>query len=213
MSELTRAVVIEDVPLVRAGITSVLRDQHVAVVAEASAAGEAHDLVRGSDAHLLVVGDAGDGQAVVDAIRRVKERGSEVRVVALVPFGSRDSLLAVLDAGADAVLPHDADRPQLAEAVEAARRGERHLAASLTSILFSASDEPRHHVRADHGPLSPRERSIVRLLADGKTNEEIGAQLFIAAATVKSHLSNVYVKLSARNRYDAVAKASLLDLL
>ena len=215
MTELTRAVVIEDVPLVRAGISSVLREQHVAVVAESATASEASDLVRGTDAHLLVVGDAtGDGRALVEAIRRVKERGSVVRVVALVPFGSRDALLSVLDAGADSVVPHDAERAQLVEAIDAARRGERHLAASLTSILFASSDATRPKGRTDdHGPLTPRERSIVRLLADGKTNDEIGAQLFIASATVKTHLSNVYAKLGARNRYDAVAKASLLHLL
>jgi DNA-binding NarL/FixJ family response regulator len=215
MTELTRAVVIEDVPLVRAGISSVLRERHVAVVAEASSAEEAHQLVRGSDAHLLVVGESGGGTALVDAIRRVKERGSVVRVVALVPFGSRESLLEVLDAGADAVVPHDAERHQLIDAIEAARRGERHLAPSLTSILFSTTGAVRatDAVAEAASPLTPRERMIVRLLAEGQTNEEIGGHLFISAATVKTHLSNVYGKLGARNRYDAVAKASLLGLL
>lgn len=208
-----RAVVIEDLPLVRAGITSVLREEHVAVVAESSHAAEANDLVRGTDAHLLVVGGEAHGPALVDAIRRVKERGAAVRVVALVPFGSRSSLLAVLDAGADSVVPNDAERHQLAEAIDAARRGERYLAASLTSVLF-ASDGSRSGPEVEvAGPITPRERTIVRLLADGKTNDEIGAELFIASATVKTHLSNVYAKLGARNRYDAVAKASLLNLL
>lgn len=214
MAELVRAVVIEDVPLVRAGISSVLREQHVAVVAEASSAADAYRLVRGTDAHLLVVGESGDGSALVAAIRRVKERGTVVRVVALVPFGSRESLLAVLDAGADAVVPHDAERDQLIEAVDAARRGERHLAASLTPILFASLSTQRDPGPVEAaGPLTARERSIVRLLAEGQTNEEIGGQLFIASATVKTHLSNVYGKLGARNRYDAVAKASLLGLL
>lgn len=213
MIELTRAVVIEDVPLVRAGISSVLREQHVAVVAESASAAEAHRLVRGSDAHLLVVGESGGGSALVEAIRRVKERGGAVSVVALVPFGSREALLEVLDAGADAVVPHDAERVQLVAAIDATRRGERHLAPSLTSILFASGGAPRKDTEDDGGPLTPRERAVVRLLAEGQTNEEIASRLFISAATVKTHLSNAYVKLGARNRYEAVAKASLLNLL
>lgn len=214
MADLLRAVVIEDVPLVRAGISSVLRERHVAVVAESASAVDAQQLVRGADAHLLVVGESGGGAALVDAIRRVKERGNVVRVVALVPFGSREALLEVLDAGADAVVPHDAEREQLVEAIEAARRGERHLASSLTSILFAARGLNRERADDDDlGPLTRRERAVVRLLAEAQTNEEIAARLFISAATVKTHLSNAYMKLGARNRYDAVAKASLLNLL
>jgi DNA-binding NarL/FixJ family response regulator len=206
-------VVIEGVPLVRAGITSVLREHHVAVVAEASTSADASTLVRGADAHLLVVGDDGDSSLLADAIGRVKERNKGVRVVALVPHGTREALLGILDAGADAIVPSDVDRDQLIAAVEAARNGERHMAPSLAAALFAG-------VRAEDAArpepprvLTAREHAIVRLLADGSTNDEIGAKLFISPATVKTHLSNVYVKLGARNRYDAVVKATQLGLL
>ena len=86
-----------------------------------------------SERSIRAAGESGSSSALVEAIRRVKERGNVVRVVALVPFGSRESLLEVLDAGADAVVPQDAEREQLVDAIEAARRGERHLASSLTS--------------------------------------------------------------------------------
>lgn len=212
MSEPTRAVVIEGVPLVRAGISSVLREHHVAVVAEASSAAEASALVRGSDAHLLVVGDDGTGTELAAAIGRVKERNRDVRVVALVPPCTRNVMLAILDAGADAVVPSEVDRDELLAAVEAVRLGRRHVAPAVTAALFA-------DIRASEGRPAPesiltsREHAIVRLAAEGGTNEEIGDSLFISAATVKTHLSNAYVKLGARNRYDAVVKATQLGLL
>jgi DNA-binding NarL/FixJ family response regulator len=213
MSDTTRAVVIEGVPLVRAGISSVLREEHVAVVAEASSAEEASSLVRGSDAHLLVLGEEGAGLA--DAIARVKDRNRDVRIVAVVAHCNRDLLLAILDAGADAIVPSDVDRDQLVAAVEAVRAGGRHIAPSLTAVLFAsikAIDADRV-ITPTAGVLTPREEAIVRLVAQGQTNDEIGRQLFISPATVKTHLSNAYVKLGARNRYDAVVKATQLGLL
>lgn len=100
MDERTRAVVIEEMPLVRVGISSVLRDQHVAVVAESSSATDAAVIVRGSGAHLVVVGDGGDGRSLADVVARVKARNASVSVVVLVPRCTRDELLAVVDAGA-----------------------------------------------------------------------------------------------------------------
>jgi DNA-binding NarL/FixJ family response regulator len=61
--------------------------------------------------------------------------------------------------------------------------------------------------------LTAREESVVRLLAEGCTNEEISDRLFISPATVKTHLSNVYAKLGARNRYDAVVKSTQRGIL
>lgn len=205
---------IEGVPLVRAGISSVLREHHVAVVAEASSATEAGALVRGTDAHLLVVGDDGSCAELAAAIRRVKERSTDVAVVALVPPCTREVLLAILDAGADAVVPSEVDRDELLAAVEAARVGQRHIAPPLTAVLFAgikASDAGARHVAGSI--LTSREHAIVRLVAEGGTNEEIGEVLYISPATVKTHLSNAYVKLGARNRYDAVVKATQLGLL
>lgn len=208
----TRAVVIEGVPLVRAGISSVLRDQHVAVVAEASSMIDAAALVRGADAHLLIVGDD-DGTGLAEAIARVKERADDVRVVALVARCSREVLLAILDAGADAIVPHDVDRDQLVAAVDAARAGEHHIAASITSVLFAAVKASDAARPVEPGLLTAREESVVRLLAEGCTNEEISDRLFISPATVKTHLSNVYAKLGARNRYDAVVKSTQRGIL
>lgn len=207
----TRAVVIEEVPLVRAGIVSVLRDQHVVVVAEADSTVDSLSLVKASGAHLVVVGGGWLGEGLADAIRRLKERGA-VRVLALVPRSTRDELMAVLDAGADAVVPHDASREELITAAEAAAAGAHHLSPVLAAALFGSSVAPTPAETVPH-LLTSRERSVVRLLAEGCTNDEIGERLYISSATVKTHLSNTYDKLGARNRYDAVVKAAQIGVL
>ena len=200
-------------PLVRVGISSVLREHDVAVVAESATAADAAVIVRGSAAHLVVVGDSTDGRGLADVVARVKARNSQVQVVVLVPRCTRDELLAILDAGADAIVPHGTDRDDLVVAVEAARRGERHLAPALTSVLFASITPEDVAERGGQRVLTAREHAVVRLLAEGRTNEEIASELFISAATVKTHLSNTYEKLGARNRYDAVVKATQRHLL
>jgi DNA-binding NarL/FixJ family response regulator len=212
--EQSRAVVIEGVPLVRAGLTSILRESQVTVVAETSSGLDAHGLVRGTNAHLLVVGRSADASPA-DTIERVRAKHPTMAIIALFGGSTREELLAILDAGADAVLPEAVERDQLIEAIAAVGRGERHLSTALTALLFTGG---RPHLTlvedADGGPvLTARERNVVRLLADGHSNEEISDKLFIASSTVKTHLSNIYDKLGAKNRYDAVVKATQLSLL
>jgi len=209
----SRAVVVEGMPLIRTGLASVLREGHVTVVAESGASLDADGLLRGTNAHLLVIGRSEDAD-LADVITRVRAGQPAVSVVALFAGGTREALLAVVDAGADAVVPQAVERDELLEAVDAVGRGQRYLSASLTPMLFAAIS-PEDIARVDHpsGGLTTRERCILRFLADGHTNDEISGKLFISASTVKTHLSHVYEKLGAKNRYDAVVKATQLAIL
>jgi DNA-binding NarL/FixJ family response regulator len=208
-----RAAVLEGQPLVRAGIVSVLRDMEAVVVTDAPSIADAAALLPGAGADLVLVGDAGDGAAIATAVAAVRARAPEALVVALVPRRDREGLLAVLDAGAVAVVPHDADREELVSAISAARRGEHHLSPSLTATLFATVGVIATEDDAAPSVLTRREHAVVRLVAEGRTNDEIGTRLYISSATVKTHLSNAYEKLGARNRYDAVVKATQRGLL
>jgi DNA-binding NarL/FixJ family response regulator len=213
VADQSRAVVIEGTPLVRAGLTSVLRESQVTVVAETGSGLDAHGLVRGTNAHLLVVGRSEDAE-LADSVGRVRAKHETVTIIALFSGTTREELLAVLDAGADAVLPQAVERDQLLEAIAAVGRGERYLSTSLTALLFAGGREAKDEVAAEPSSiLTARERCVVRLLADGHSNDEISDKLFISPSTVKTHLSNVYDKLGAKNRYDAVVKATQHSLL
>lgn len=199
-------------PLIRTGVASVLRDGRVTVVGESGASLDADGLVRGTHADLLVIGRSDDADPA-DVITRVRAQQPAVAVVALFAGSTREELLAVVDAGADAVVPQCVERDELLEAIESIGHRQRYLSPALTPMLFAATgldDDARDH---PSGGLTSRERAIVRFLADGHTNGEIGEELFISRSTVKTHLSHVYEKLGARNRYDAVVKATQLAIL
>ena len=212
MDAQARAVVIEGMPLVRVGLTSVLREVQVTVVADAGSSVDAQGLVRGANAHLLVIGPSGDAD-LADVIARVRASRPDVAVITLFPGGTREELLAIVDAGADAVVPENVEHDELLAAVAAVRRGERYLSTSLTALLFAAV-RPEDAARPQPTDvLTSRERSVLRLLADGHSNDEISEKLFISHSTVKTHLTHVYEKLGAKNRYDAVVKGTQLAVL
>src|SRR5205823_1514746 len=103
----------------------------------------------------------------------------------------------------------DCDR--LALAVQQVLAGERAVAADLVPVLVGAVSAPP--VETLDSPLTLRERSVLALLADGRANKEIAAQLFVSTATVKTHVAHIYRKLGAQHRYEAIERAVALGLL
>jgi DNA-binding NarL/FixJ family response regulator len=114
-----------------------------------------------------------------------------------------------VEAGAAGYLLKDAGSGTLADAVRAAARGETVLAPSVAGRLVSRLREPA----AEQPALSPREREVLALAARGRTNAEIGRQLFISEATVKTHLLRAFGKLGVSSRTAAVTTALERGLL
>jgi DNA-binding NarL/FixJ family response regulator len=189
---------------------------------------------------VVVVGEAGDGeQAVrraaelapevvlmdlrmpvldgVAATRRLRAEQPDVRVIALTTFDDDEDVFAALRAGAVGYLLKDVPSERLVEALQAAVRGESVLqpsvAAKVVARFATLPDEPRRRPQPLVVPLSDRELGVVRLLADGASNREIAAALFLAEGTVKNHVTNVLAKLGARDRTQAALRARALDLI
>ncbi|OZM80463.1 response regulator transcription factor [Pseudonocardia sp. MH-G8] len=188
-----------------------------------------------------VVGEAGDGDAalrasaelapdvvlmdlrmpVLDGIaatRRLRVEQPGVRVIALTTFDDDEDVFAALRAGAVGYLLKDVSSARLVEAVLAAARGESVLQPSVAAKVVArfaqlpdAAPQPRPQPLVV--PLSERELEVLRLLADGRSNREIAAALFLAEGTVKNHVTNVLAKLGARDRTQAALRARALDLL
>jgi len=174
-----------------------------------------------------VIGEAADGQAALDelavlekaddlpdvvlmdllmprldgvaATSAIKQRHPEVQVVALTSFSEAERVHAALEAGAAGYLLKDAEADELAAAIRAARRGEVHLdpvvARKLTQLLVA----PEHTATA----LTAREREVLVLVADGKSNREIADALVISERTARTHVSNVLTKLGLASRTQA----------
>ena len=201
-----RAVVVEDWRVLRTGLGSVLRRHGLAVLGECAAVDEALPLCERAD--VLVVGGAG-GTEVAAMVRTVRAACPHVHVVALLGAIEPGPVIDVFAAGANAVVGREVTDHELYEALRRASLGQRYIAGTPSPSLFAAADE------ASGGPslLTGKEREVLVSLARGASNREIAADLYISPATVKTHLSNIYDKLDAANRHQAVRRAADLGLL
>jgi DNA-binding NarL/FixJ family response regulator len=149
----------------------------------------------------------------IAATRRIRTEYPQARVIALTTFDDDADVFAALRAGAVGYLLKDVSSGRLVEAVLAAARDESVLQPSVAAKVVArfaqlpADDEPLAV------PLSERELAVVRLLAQGRSNREIAAALFLAEGTVKNHVTNVLGKLGARDRTQAALRARSLGLL
>jgi DNA-binding NarL/FixJ family response regulator len=153
----------------------------------------------------------------IAATRRLRVDQPDVRVLALTTFDDDDEVFAALRAGAVGYLLKDVSSERLVEAVRAAARGESVLQPSVAAKVVARFAELDDTVAARTQPLvvplTDRELEVVRLLAQGRSNREIAAALFLAEGTVKNHVTNVLAKLEARDRTQAALRARALGLL
>lgn len=206
-----RILLADDHPVVREGLRGTLSaEPDLEVVAEASNGPQAEalaaELLPGLDLILMDLRmPGGDG---VESIARITAAGLPVRVVVLTTYEDDRDILRAVEAGAAGYLLKDMARAELADAVRAAVRGETVLAPTVAGRLM---DQLR--TRPERPRLSEREVSVLRLVAGGATNAEIGRRLFVAESTVKTHLLRVFAKLEVTDRTAAVTTAMRHGLL
>jgi len=214
-----RVLLVDDQALFREALATLLsvRDD-IAVVGEAGDGDEALRLIAecGPDVVLMDL-----RMPVLDGIaatRRITTDHPGVRVIALTTFDDDGDVFAALRAGAVGYLLKDVSSARLVEAVHAAARGESVLQPSVAAKVVARfarlpADDAAPRPQPLVVPLSERELDVVRLLADGRSNREIAAALFLAEGTVKNHVTSVLAKLGARDRTQAALRARALDLL
>ena len=205
-----RVVVAEDQALVRAGLVTILRtDSGMDVVGEAAdgAAATALALAHRPDVALLDVRmPVLDGLA---ATRRIVQEVPSTRVVVLTTFGQDEVVFEALRSGASGFLLKDTRPEDLLATVHAVAAGEARLdPAVVPSVMahFRAQGPPRPASRCLTG-LTPREREVLALIARGRSNAEIAADLVVSAGTVKTHVASLLAKVGARDRVQAVIVA------
>jgi DNA-binding NarL/FixJ family response regulator len=214
-----RVLVVDDQALFREALATLLEVRpEIEVVGEAANGAQALDRVATlrpdvvlMDLHMPVL----DGIA---ATRRLRVEQPGVRVLALTTFDDEEDVFAALRAGAVGYLLKDVSSERLVEALLAAARGESVLQPSVAAKVVArfarmADDEPASRPQPLVVPLSDRELEVLRLLAEGASNREIAAALFLAEGTVKNHVTNVLAKLGARDRTQAALRARALDLV
>jgi DNA-binding NarL/FixJ family response regulator len=150
----------------------------------------------------------------IEATRRFVEEGLG-RVVILTTFDRDDYLFSALDAGASGFLLKNADADELAEAVRTVGHGHALLAPEVTRRVIERRTAQQAAPEADArlAALTPRERDVLALLGRGRSNAEIADELFVGEATVKTHVSNVLMKLDLRDRVQAAVAAYEIGLV
>jgi DNA-binding NarL/FixJ family response regulator len=207
-----RVVLTDDQALVRAGFRALLDAQDdIEVVGEASDGAEAVRLVRrlSPDVVLMDIRMPGtDGLAATKTIARDR-RLADTRIVILTTFELDEYVFEAIRSGASGFLVKHTEPTELLRAVRAVASGDALLSPSVTRRLIgefaTQTREPRRSPALD--ALTEREREVMTLVAEGLSNEEIAARLFVSPMTAKTHVSRAMVKLGARDRAQLVVFA------
>lgn len=204
-----RILLADDHPVVREGLRGMLSAEHdLTVVGEASNGPQAEAMCRELTPDVVLMDLRMPGGDGVESIRRLTAAGDPYRVIVLTTYETDSDILRAVEAGAAGYLLKDLARAELADAVRAAARGETVLAPSVAARLV---DQLR--IKTERPRLSGRESEVLRLVAQGCTNAEIGRRLHIGESTVKTHLVRIFGKLGVDDRTAAVASAMRQGLL
>lgn len=199
---------VDDHELIREGLRRALeREPGIEVVAEAASVAEGIAMGRKAEPTVAIVDlRLPDGNGL-DVVRALREQSADMGIVVLTMYAGDNQLFDALDAGASAFVPKSAPAEEIVAAA-------RHAASAPRSFTSADLAEAMKRRTSPQGPqLSPREREVLQLLADGMGVSQISRQLFISDSTTKTHISKLYDKLGAGNRAQALMTALRLGLL
>lgn len=210
-----RVVIVDDHAIIRSGLRTMLeRDGAVVVVAEAGTTEEAMAAVAESapDVVLLDLKLGSDDEAGLRICQRLTAEDPDVRVLVLTTFLNERLVVEAIRSGAKGYVLKDVDAEELLRSIEAVRAGESafdsHAAAAVVRSMSSGSATAAPAIT-----FTARETEVVRLLAHGHSNRQIGQQLYISETTVKFHVHNVMEKLGVKRRAEVVYRSGQLGLL
>ena len=205
MSTPIRIIVADDHPIVREGIVANLKQQRdMKVLAEGSDGHEAIALIK---KHLPDIALLDLRMPRMDGLNAVAEVGKlclPTKVIVMTTYEDQEDIQCAIKAGARAYLLKDCSQRVMLEAIRRVFGGEVYLLPQIAQKVVDRMQKPR---------LSPRELEVLGSIATGKSNKEIGVQLFISEGTVKTHITSVLVKLGVEGRTSAVKEAVRLGLV
>jgi DNA-binding NarL/FixJ family response regulator len=207
-----RVLIADDQALVRGGLRMILDAQRdIEVVGEATDGRDALSKTRELSPDIVLMDIRMPGLDGLEATRRLlSAAGPAPKVVVLTTFDSDDYVYEAIHAGATGFLLKSAPPPQLVAGIRAAMTGDALLAPEITRRLlerFIQRPHPSARTPPELNELTNRELEVLRLIANGQSNAEIAAALFLTEATIKTHVNHILTKLRLRDRVQAVALA------
>ena len=209
MTDLIRILIADDHFVVRQGLSTLLSPRNgMEVVGEAATGREAVNLARQLNPDVILMDMSMPEMDGPEAIRLIKQDNPQARILVLTSFGESKRVADAVQAGALGYLLKDSSPDDLLHAIGSVYRGNLVLPQALAVKLMQAPAAPP---AVDQ--LTEREIDVLRLLAQGQSNQEIGQHLHISTTTVRSHVSNIMMKLGVANRTQAALVARERQLL
>jgi two-component system response regulator DevR len=202
-----RILLVDDHEVVRDGVKALLQaTDDIIVTAEASSVREAVDEADRARPDVVVMDvRLADGSGI-EATREIRARHPKTAVIMLTSFADDEALFASIMAGASGYVLKQVKGGELVRAIRTVGRGESLLDPAVTSAVLDRLRKGKHLLRDEKlARLSPQEERILSLVADGKTNREIGEELRLAEKTVKNYVSSILSKLEVARRAEAAA--------
>ena len=194
-------VIVEDHLALRKGLELLLRDDEFSVIGTADDAEEGHRLIERRIPDVAIVDIGLPGSSGLDLTRKILLDHPELGVLLYTGIGDQDVLIRALDSGARGFALKAGSPEELLSAIRAVGRGETYVDERLRPLLLARYTTERI------GVLSPREREVLDLLAQGLNGEEVAVRLMLSPETVRTHVRNAMEKLEANTRVHAVAIA------
>ncbi len=196
----------DDHEMVRIGVSSYLTTQKdIDVIAEADDGGEAVELALKLKPDIILMDLVMKKMDGIEATRRIVEQWPDAKIIIVTSFVDDEKVYPALEAGAVSYMLKTSKAKDIADAIRSTYEGQSILEPEVTGKIMSRMrQKPERNL---HEALTEREMDVLRLMAEGKANQEIADELFIALKTVKVHVSNILGKLEVHDRTQAVIYA------
>lgn len=204
-----RVLIADDHPLFRDGMRTLLGSlPNYEVTGEAANGADAMLLAREQQPDIVLMDLQMPQMNGIEATRQIVQTSPHIGVVVVTMFEDDDSVFAALRAGARGYVLKGADQAEIVRVLEAVMRGEALFGPSLAARLMSYFAAPRSQAQAGLFPeLTEREREVLHLIARGRSNADIAAELVLSLKTVRNHASNIFSKLQVVDRAEAMVRA------
>ncbi|MRG87313.1 response regulator transcription factor [Salinibacillus xinjiangensis] len=207
-----RVLFADDHEMVRIGVSAYLASQQdIDVIAEASDGEEAVKLTLEHKPDIILMDLVMKEMDGIEATKQIMESWSDAKIIIVTSFVDDEKVYPALEAGATSYMLKTSKANEIADAIRATYEGQSILEPEVTGKIMSKMR--KQSVVEPHEQLTDREKEILLLMAEGKTNQEIADQLYIALKTVKVHVSNILGKLEVQDRTQAVIYAFKHDLV
>lgn len=195
-----KVLISDDHPLVREGLRALIATEpDMDLVGEASDGVEAVDLAMSLQPDVILLDLMMPNKTGIEAIQEIKEENPDARILVVTSFGEDENVFPAIKAGALGYLLKDSSPQELLSALREVHRGEPSLHPTIALKLIRELNHPSQ-AKAEGTPLTGREVEVLKLVAQGLSNHEIGETLVIAERTVSKHVSSIIEKLHVSNR-------------